>query len=61
MHGWILDFEAHGEQPNNGIEELLHIFFEVTETTRAIGRAYPGRACTGKRTRHRRHGRAFAA
>ena len=34
---------AHGEQPNNGIEELLHIFFEVTETSRALGRDYiPG-------------------
>jgi len=34
---------AHGEQPNNGIEELLRIFFEVTETSRALGRDYiPG-------------------
>ena len=34
---------AHGEQPNNGIEQLLPIVFEVTETTRALGRDYiPG-------------------
>ena len=43
MHGWILDFERTANNPNNGIEELLHIFFEVTETSRALGRDYiPG-------------------
>jgi pimeloyl-ACP methyl ester carboxylesterase len=44
MHGWILDIERTANNPTNGIEELLHIFFEATETSRALGREYVQRA-----------------
>ena len=35
MHGWIFDIERTANNANNGIEHLLHIFFEVTETSPA--------------------------
>src|SRR4051794_7752702 len=44
MHGWILDIERTANNANNGLEELLHIFFEVTDTSRALGREYVQRA-----------------
>jgi pimeloyl-ACP methyl ester carboxylesterase len=44
MHGWIFDIEQTANAANNGVEELLHIFFDVTETSRAAGRAYVQRA-----------------
>jgi len=44
MHGWIFDIERIANGANNGIEELLHIFFEETETSRALGRQYIQRA-----------------
>ncbi len=44
MHGWIFDIEQTANAPNNGIDDLLHIFFDVTETSRALGRAYVQRA-----------------
>jgi pimeloyl-ACP methyl ester carboxylesterase len=44
MHGWIYDIERTANNADNGIEELLHIFFEVTETSRARGREYVRRA-----------------
>ena len=44
MHGWILDIERMANNPNNGIEDLLQIFFEATETSRALGRDYVHRA-----------------
>jgi len=44
MHGWIFDFERIAISANNGIEELLHLFFEATETSRALGREYLQRA-----------------
>jgi len=44
MHGWIFDIERTANNANNGIEHLLHIFFEVTETSPALGREYIQRA-----------------
>ncbi|OKI49263.1 alpha/beta fold hydrolase [Micromonospora sp. CB01531] len=44
MHGWTFDIERTANNANNGIEDLLHIFFEVTETSRALGREYIQRA-----------------
>jgi hypothetical protein len=37
MYGWILDIERTANNPNNGIEDLLHIFFENTAATETIG------------------------
>lgn len=44
MHGWIFDIETRANNANNGIEELLHIFFEATDSSRALGREYIKRA-----------------
>jgi pimeloyl-ACP methyl ester carboxylesterase len=44
MHGWIFDIERTANNANNGIEELLQIFFEITETSRVLGREYVQRA-----------------
>jgi pimeloyl-ACP methyl ester carboxylesterase len=44
MHGWIFDIERTANAADNGIEDLLHIFFEVTETSRALGGEYIKRA-----------------
>jgi pimeloyl-ACP methyl ester carboxylesterase len=44
MHGWILDIERTANAANNGPEDLLQIFFEVTETSRSLGRDYIQRA-----------------
>ena len=44
MHGWTFDIERVANQADNGVEDLLHIFFEVTETSRALGREYVQRA-----------------
>ena len=44
MHGWIFDIERTANSPSNGVDELLHIFFEATETSRALGREYLKRA-----------------
>lgn len=37
-HGWTFDIERTANAANNGLENLLHIFFEITETSRALGR-----------------------
>ena len=44
MHGWTFDIERVANAANNGLEDLLHIFFEITETSRALGREYVQRA-----------------
>jgi pimeloyl-ACP methyl ester carboxylesterase len=44
MHGWTFDIERVANQADNGIDDLLHIFFEVTETSRSRGREYVSRA-----------------
>jgi pimeloyl-ACP methyl ester carboxylesterase len=46
MHGWIRDIERTANAADNGVEDLLHIFFEITETSRALGREYIGRIFT---------------
>jgi pimeloyl-ACP methyl ester carboxylesterase len=56
MHGWIDDIERTAKNPNNGIEELLHIFFEVTETSRMLGREYIQRAFSRTERRDRPNG-----
>jgi hypothetical protein len=40
MHGSIYDIEHTARRRTTGIEKLLHIFFDVTETSRARGREY---------------------
>ena len=44
MHGWIFDIERTANASDNGIDDLLHLFFEVTDTSRALGREYIQRA-----------------
>ena len=51
MHGWTFDIEQTANAPDNGIEELLHIFFDVTETSRSLGRQYVQRAFSRKEGR----------
>ena len=40
MHGWIHDIEQAANTPQPGPDEVLQIFFEVTETSRALGLSY---------------------
>jgi len=40
MHGWTFDIERTATQADNGLEDLLHIFFGVTETSRQLGIEY---------------------
>ncbi|RMI28976.1 alpha/beta fold hydrolase [Nocardia stercoris] len=40
MHGWTFDIERTAIQADNGLEDLLHIFFGVTESSRALGIEY---------------------
>jgi pimeloyl-ACP methyl ester carboxylesterase len=48
MHGWIFDIEQTANAANNGLEDLLHIFFDITETSRALGREYVQRTFSRK-------------
>jgi pimeloyl-ACP methyl ester carboxylesterase len=43
MHGWIKDIEQTANAANPGPEDVLRIFFEVTDTSRQKGREYLGR------------------
>jgi pimeloyl-ACP methyl ester carboxylesterase len=56
MHGWIFDIEQTANAPNNGIDDLLHIFFDITETSRALGREYVQRAFSRKVGKDRPNG-----
>lgn len=40
MHGWTFDIERTANQADNGLEDLLHIFFGVTESSRRLGIDY---------------------
>lgn len=40
MHGWTFDIERTANRADNGLEDLLHIFFGVTESSRALGIDY---------------------
>jgi pimeloyl-ACP methyl ester carboxylesterase len=42
MHGWITDIEHTANLADNGVEDLLHIFFEITQTSRDLGRECGG-------------------
>ena len=44
MHGWTFDIERIANAADNGVEDLLRIFFEVTDTSRALGIEYAQRA-----------------
>jgi len=46
MHGWITDIEHTANAADDGVEDLLHIFFEITQTSRDLGREYIGRIFT---------------
>jgi pimeloyl-ACP methyl ester carboxylesterase len=43
MHGWILDIEETAHRLEVGLDDVLHIFFDVTETSRTLGRDYVNR------------------
>jgi pimeloyl-ACP methyl ester carboxylesterase len=43
MHGWISDVAATANAEHNAPEDLLRLFFEVTETSRQKGREYLAR------------------
>ncbi len=43
MHGWTFDIERIANTADNGIEDLLRIFLEVTDTSRALGIEYAKR------------------
>jgi pimeloyl-ACP methyl ester carboxylesterase len=40
MHGWTFDIERTANRADGGLDELLHIFFGVTENSRALGMEY---------------------
>lgn len=44
MHGWSLDIERIANTADNCVEDLLRIFFDVTDTGRALGIEYAQRA-----------------
>ncbi len=46
MHGWVEDIAAAARLDESTPESLLHIFFTVSETSRAKGRAFLGRFMT---------------
>jgi len=50
MHGWTFDIERVANAADNGLEDLLHIFFGATETSRALGMEYVQRIFS--RTEH---------
>jgi hypothetical protein len=60
MHGWTFDIERVTSQQNNGIEDLLHISFEVTETRGALGGEYVQRAFSRDEGRDRPNGAEVA-
>ena len=60
MHGWTFDIERVANQANNGLEDLLHIFFEITETSRALGREYVQRAFSRTEGADRPNGQTVA-
>jgi pimeloyl-ACP methyl ester carboxylesterase len=51
MHGWAPDVARVARADDNGPDEYLWLFFEHTDTSRALGREYYARL--GTRTEHR--------
>jgi pimeloyl-ACP methyl ester carboxylesterase len=56
MHGWISDVARVANAEDNGPEELLQLFFEVTETSRQKGREYLQRFTARKEGRDKPNG-----
>ena len=56
MHGWIHDIEQAANTPQPGPDEVLQIFFEMTETSRAVGLSYVQRIYSRSEGRMRRPG-----
>ena len=46
MHGWIPDIELTANRAQPGLDDVLHIFFDITVTSRALGREYIQRMFT---------------
>jgi pimeloyl-ACP methyl ester carboxylesterase len=44
MHGWIADIEQTANAEHNTPDDVLRIFFEITDSSRQAGRAYLSRA-----------------
>jgi pimeloyl-ACP methyl ester carboxylesterase len=40
MHGWTFDIERIANTADNGVDDLLHLFFEITATSRGRGMEY---------------------
>jgi pimeloyl-ACP methyl ester carboxylesterase len=51
MHGWILDIEETALRSDVGLDDVLHIFFDITETSRTLGREYVNRIFTRSENR----------
>jgi pimeloyl-ACP methyl ester carboxylesterase len=56
MHGWIFDIEQTARAASPGLEDLLRIFFDVTETSRALGLAFAQRIFSRKEGRDKPNG-----
>ena len=56
MHGWIYDIEQTANAASTGLEDLLRIFFDVTETSRALGLAFAQRIFSRKEGRDKPNG-----
>jgi pimeloyl-ACP methyl ester carboxylesterase len=56
MHGWIFDIEQTARAASPGLEDLLRIFFDVTETSRTLGLAYAQRIFSRKEGRDQPNG-----
>lgn len=44
MHGWIADIEQTANAESNTLDDVLRIFFEITDSSRKAGREYLNRA-----------------
>jgi pimeloyl-ACP methyl ester carboxylesterase len=53
MHGWAPDVARIAKADDNGLDEVLWLFFEHTESSRELGRAFLGRL--GERKENRDH------
>jgi len=56
MHGWISDVAKIANAENNGPEEFLRLFFEVTQTSRQKGAEYMKRYAARRQNRDRPNG-----
>jgi pimeloyl-ACP methyl ester carboxylesterase len=56
MHGWIYDIEQTAVNSHGALEDVLHIFFDITETSRALGAEYAQRAFSRQEGRDAQNG-----